>query len=307
MKLNTQTPKYPNTQGRHAARLGIWVFGYLGISLLTAVVTLTFCAASTASAQTNPPAGDKLIWNKTRDRVEADVRDLPLIPLLERVAAQTGWHVLVEPAPDFRASAKFKDLPSGDALRRLLNDLNYVIVPQTNGAPRLYVFSSVMQNATQTIRAESPKPRRVPRELIVRVRPGTDIEELARKLGAKVVGYIPELNAYRLQFEDEDATEAARKELAANSDVTSVTDNYYVDVPNAPESLVGMAAPESKLKLDPPKAEDCKVVVGFVDTALQPLGAQLEPFIKERISVAGEAGVDNTQPTHSTAMVNVTT
>jgi hypothetical protein len=161
-----------------------------------------------------------------------------------------------------------------------------------------------MQNATQAIQAESPKPRRVPNELIVRVRPGTDLEELARKLGAKVMGYIPELNAYRLQFEDEDATEAARKELATNSDVTSISDNYYVDVPDTPQSLVGMVAPDSKMQLDPPKAEDCKVIVGFVDTVLQPLGAQLEPFVKERISVAGEAAVDNTQPTHSTAMVN---
>lgn len=306
MNLSTQIPKYPNTQKGNGACLDPWVFGHLGISLhfLAAVVTLMFCAASLAAVPTNPPAGDKLIWNKLRDRVEADVRDLPLIPLLERVAAQSGWHVLVEPAPDFRASAKFKDLPSGEALRRLLNDLNYVIVPQTNAAPRLYVFRSVMQNATQTIRVESPKPRRVPRELIVRVRPGTDIEELARKLGAKVVGYIPELNAYRLQFEDGDATEAARKELAANADVTSVSDNYYVDVPDLPQSLIGMAAPDSKLKLDPPKADDCRVIVGLVDTALQPLGAQLEPFIKERISVAGEVAVDNTQPTHSTAMVN---
>jgi len=267
-------------------------------------LALAFSALSVGGAQSNQPAGDKLIWNKLRDRVEADVRDFPLIPLLERVAAQSGWQVLVEPAPDFRASAKFKDLPSGEALRRLLSDLNYVIVPQTNAAPRLYVFRSVMQNATQAITADSPKPRRVPRELIVRVRPGTDIEELARKLGAKVMGYIPELNAYRLQFDDEEATDAARKELAANPDVTSVSDNYYVDVPDTSQSLVGMAAPNSKLKLDPPKADDCKVVVGFVDTALQPLGAQLEPFIKERISVAGEAAVDNTQPSHSTAMVN---
>lgn len=263
------------------------------------------CLLAVAGAQTNQPATDQLRWLQGRDLVDADVRDLPLIPLLERVASQTGWQVFVEPAPKFRASAKFKGLASGEALRRLLNDLNYVIVPQSNNAPaHLYVFSSNMENATQAVRPPPPPPRRVPRELIVQVRPGTDIEELARKLGAKIVGRIPELNAYRLQFDDEAAVDAARGELAGNADVTNVSDNYYVDVPHVPESLTGMAAPETKLKLDPPKTEDCKVVVGFVDTALQPLGAQLEAFIKERVSVAGEASLDNAQPTHSTAMVN---
>lgn len=298
MNANTQIPKYLGTRTSPMPRSG-FAFGFFA-----AVIAFLLCSSAFAAVETNRPAGDKLVWNKTRDRVEADVRDLALVPLLERVAAQTGWQVFVEPAPDFRASAKFKDLPAGDALRRLLNDLNYVIVPQTNSPPRLYVFRSVVQNATQAVLAESPKSRRVPRELIIRVRPGTDIDELARKLGAKVVGHIPELNAYRLQFEDEDATEAARKELAANTDVTSVSDNYFVDVPDVPQNLTGMSAPASNLKLDPPKAEDCKVVVGFVDTALQPLGSQLEAFIKERVSVAGESTVDNAQPTHSTAMVN---
>jgi len=182
-------------------------------------------------------------------------------------------------------------------------------MPQTNGSQRLYVFRTTMRNATRSVWGNNVRraavAKRVPNELIVQVKPGTNIEDLARQLGAKVVGHIPELNAYRLQFEDEEDTQSARKLLAGNPDVTNVQDNFYVDRPQLPQNL-GMSAPETKLALDPPKADNCKVVVGFVDTALQALGAQLEPFVKERLTVTGEAApVDNSlQPTHQTAMVN---
>ena len=268
------------------------------------LVALMCCVVAQAlGAQTNPPPS-KLLWNKSRDRVEADVHDVPLLPLLERIAAQTGWNIFVEPAPKFRSSVKFKDLPTGEALRRLLADLNYVIVPQTNAPSHLYVFSSSMENAKEAVRPPPPLAKRVPRELTIQVKPGTDIEALARKLGAKIIGHIPELNAYRLQFEDEDDVDEARTELASNPDVTSVQDTYYVDVPQPPQGLSGVAAADSNLKLDPPKADDCKVIVGFVDTALPTLNPQMEAFIKERISVAGDTTVDNSQPTHSAAMVN---
>jgi len=88
-----------------------------------------------------------------------------------------------------------------------------------------------------------------------------------------------------------------------NPDVVGVENNYYMDNPLAPQSLNGMSAPQTKLTLDPPKQDGCNVVVGFVDTALQPLGS-LEQFVKERLSVAGESVVDNNTPTHATAMVN---
>lgn len=261
---------------------------------------LVLGGALTASAD----GTNRLVWNRSTDRVDADVRDYPLLPLLERVASQTGWHIFVEPAPDFRASTKFKDQPSGEALHRLLKELNYVLVPQTNDVPRLYVFRSAIQNATQTVRAAPPEPRRVPRELVIRVKPGTDVEALARHLGAKITGRIPELNTYRLEFDDEAATDTARKELASNSNVTSVGDNYFVDLPDGPHSAIGANAADSKLKLDPPKSDDCKVIVGFVDTGLPTMSKQLEPFIKERVSVAGPSATDANLPTHAVTTVS---
>lgn len=274
-----------------ARRYGWW------LGVLTLVLPLT------ASASTN-----SLTWDRKKNVVSADVRDWDLIGLMESVATQSGWHVFLEPDYSYKASVKFKNLPPGEALRRLLGSLNFAMVPQTNGPQRLYVFRTAMKNATQQVRRAgektAPKPRRVPNELIVRLKPGTDAEALAKALGAKIVGVIPELNAYRFQFENEIATEAARQKLEANPEVMSVENNYYMDLPFTPQSVGGMAAPETKLTLDPPKAEDCKVIMGFVDTTLQQLDPKQEAFVKQRISVAGNCPPASTSPTHSTAMVN---
>jgi serine protease len=272
--------------------------------LLTLVFMLTGLGEVSAGAATN-----LLVWSQAGDRVTADVRGWPLLDLLEAIAAQSGWQVRVEPDLEQPASVKFKNLPYGEALRLLLGDLNYALVPQTNGAARFYVFRTAQDRATQLVRAASDQsvgaePRRVPNELIVRLKPGTDIAALAKSLGAKVVGSIPELNAYRLQFEDELATEAARKKLLAIPEVASVQDNYYVDQPFAPLSFGGQAARETRLSLDPPKQDACKVVIGMVDGRLQNLGSQLEPFIKERISVAGLSTTEVNQPNHPTAMAH---
>ena len=271
------------------------------LSRILPVVLIVFLAISSAFA-----AGTNTIfWDRENERVTADVRDWELVPMLEEVAVQSGWNIFLEPDYTHKASVKFKSLPPGEALRRLLGDMNFAMMPQTNGQQRLYVFRTAMGNATQQMRTArpAPRPKRVPNEIIIRVKPGTDVEALAKSLGAKIVGTIPELNAYRLQFENEEATEAARKKLETNPDVTSVQDNYYVDPPLTPQNVGGIAPPENKLTLDPPKKDGCKVVVVFVDSPLPTLSPELEQLISQRISIAGPATVSD-GPTHQVAMIN---
>jgi len=254
-------------------------------------------------------ATNLLVWSSSGDHVTADVRGWPLLTLLESIAAQSGWQVRIEPDLEQLASVKFKNLPSGEALRFLLGDLNYALVPQTNGATRLYVFRTALGRATKLVRppadpAAATAPKRVPNELIIRVKPGTDIAALAKSLGAKIVGRIPELNAYRLQFADEAATEAARQQLQVNPDVASVENNYYLEKPFTPQNLAGQPAPQPKLSLSPVPRETGRVVVGLVDTTLQKQDPALEQFVKERLSLAGEPSGDGVSPTHADAMLN---
>lgn len=247
-------------------------------------------------------------WDAGKEQMSADVRNWGLIDLLETVAVQTGWQVFVEPDDNFKASVKFNNLPKAQGLRRLLGDLNFAMLPGTNGPQRLYVFRTAMSYATKQMRGSglraAPKPKKIPDELIVRVKPGTDIEALAKALGAKIVGRIPELNAYRLKFESEEAAESARRQLLANSDVTGVENNYYLEQPFTPQELGGRTASPSKLSLNPVKRDGNNVVVGLVDTALQKQSPELEQLIKARVSLAGESPAASVSPTHADAMLN---
>ncbi len=62
-------------------------------------------------------AADTLAWNAARDRLTADIRTWDLPQLLERIATDTGWQVYVESNTTHPVSAKFRDLPTGEALR----------------------------------------------------------------------------------------------------------------------------------------------------------------------------------------------
>lgn len=275
-------------------RLGAMRGGGLGAALLLLLAVSAWSA-------------DTFNWDTNRNRVSADIKATQLRPLLEQIAAVTGWHILLEPDTTCDVSAKFENLPPGEALRLLFRDLNFALVPDTNASPRLFVFRTALRNATQSIpparAAESASQGKlIPNELILRLKPGAKIDELARLLGAKVTGRIDSLNAYRLQFPDAAAAEAARQQLAAHPEVLSVDSNYSIDRPPGP---AGTAAanllPPPRLQLKPPP-NDGRIVVGLVDTAVQPLGNDLDAFLLKPLSVAGEAQLDPHLPSHGTSM-----
>ena len=108
---------------------------------------------SASAANTN-----SLVWHTATDRVSADMHGESLWPLLEDIAHQTGWHIFVEPDTERNVSAKFKDLPSGDALKMLLGDLNFALVPQTNAPVAALRFPH--QHAERDAAGEHPPSRR---------------------------------------------------------------------------------------------------------------------------------------------------
>ena len=252
-------------------------------------------------------AAETLNWETNRNRVSADIKSGKLLPVLEQIAAITGWHVYLEPDTTCTVSAKFDRLPPNEALHLLLRDLNFALVPTTNASPRLFVFRTTMDNATQSVCPANPeaagvKGKVIPNELIVRLKPGAKIDDLSKLLGAKVIGRIDGLNAYRLQFEDQAAADAARQQLTGNPDVASVDSNYSIDRPISPAGAQASSVPPPpQLQLKPPPS-DGRIVVGLIDTALQPLGNGLDSFLLKAISVAGDAQLDPNSPTHGTSM-----
>jgi thermitase len=271
--------------------------------LQRAVGALLLFVALASGRAARASASDSLYWQS--NHVTADIKSSELLQVLEAISAATHWHVFVEPETFHTVSAKFKDLPPGDALHLLLGNVNFAVLPGTNSTQRLYVFRTSMQRATQLVRptkgaAAAGQPKLMPNELIVRLKPGAKIEELAKLLGAKVIGRLDGLNAYRLQFEDQAATDAARQQLSSNADVASVEDNFTINPPEVAQPAQG-TVPPIKLQLNPPPPNG-QITLGLIDTAVQPLGDGLDQFIKKQEHLAGEPPAGSSTPLHGTSM-----
>lgn len=252
-------------------------------------VLLTGAFLWPAAAQTN-----YLRWHAGKNLVDASIESWTLIEMLENLATASGWEIYVEPAATHTVSSKFQQLNTSEALRRLLGDLSFALLPRTNSAPKLFIYSTTPQEATKLIKPgkKGEKPgadKLIPNELIVTLKPGSKktIEELAKELGAKVIGRIEGTDTYRLQFEDEAATKVAQTALSENPDVASVDNNYTVDRPPKLEQLAYSSAPP--LNLRPRVTGDPNhLIVGLIDTPVQTQGSNLKDFLLPGLSVASD-------------------
>jgi hypothetical protein len=245
------------------------------------------------------PAAEHLTWRQDKNSVDADITSWDLVKTLEHISEATGWQIYFEPGAKRAVSTKFKDRPADRALDLLLGDLGRVLLPGTNGGPRrLLVFRTHEKDATRLVRRER-KPKPIPDELIVTMKAGKSVDDLAKKLGAKVVGKSKGLNSGRLKFESEDAANAARDALRDNEDVGSTDPNFPVADTPVPEGTGASAAPNLKLQ---PVKEGEGLIIGLIDTAVQRQGGSLDGFLLPSISVAGESTLSPDRPSHGTSM-----
>ncbi len=253
---------------------------------------------------TGAGAADSLRWQSEKDSVDADISSWGLIETLEKIAEATGWEIFVEPGTKRAISTKFKDRPRDKALDFILGDLGRVLLPQTNNQPaRLLVFRSTQRDATQRVSKpkEDPTKNPIANELVVTLKPGESIEELAKKLGAKITGRLDSMNTYRLEFETAEAARKAREELAQNPAVEAIDNNFNVRRPENSENF-GLGNPAA-LDLDPVKPT-CPDVpkIGLIDTGVQRSGAAYDSLILPTVNIAQSAAPNTRTPAHGTAM-----
>lgn len=238
--------------------------------------------------------------------MNADISDWDVQKLLEEIATATGWEVFIEPGTKYTVSTKFKNLSPGEALRMLLPSLTAVLLPQQGGPSKLLVYRTSAQEATQWVRPiaakkDDPTAKPIPNELIVTLKPGAKIDELAKKLGAKVVGRADGLNTYRLAFENAEAAQSAREQLQSNPDVVSVDNNYWMHGPESPDALALSSG--NPLNLKENKSGDCSSsIIGLIDTPIQSTGGSMDAFLLPGLSVVSETSLSSDQPTHATSM-----
>ncbi|MBC8325158.1 MAG: hypothetical protein H8E27_05990 [Verrucomicrobia subdivision 3 bacterium] len=98
-------------------------------------------------------AADSVVWHPKARTFDMNVRAMGLERLLGVIKAETGWEVLVEPGLKGRVEAKFRNKPAADAMRFLLGDKRFSLVPRTKGGTRLMVYESTLRGATQQVEA----------------------------------------------------------------------------------------------------------------------------------------------------------
>jgi hypothetical protein len=267
---------------------------------------LALMACSFLAGAASLHAADRLLWQS--DAISADISGWDLPKLLQKLSTATGWQIYVEPETERVATTKFKDRSQGEALRLLLGDLNYALLPsRTNGPARLYVFRTTMQEATQLVKApaegKEKQPAHIGNELVVTLKPSANIDELAKKLGAKVTGRLDKLNTYRLEFDNADAAEKARASLQENEDVASIENNFPISRPPNPDSLT--ASSYSPIDLKPKaNADGSKLIIGLIDTAVQK-GTSVDGLLLPTISVVeGNGKLSDKEPTHGLGMAD---
>jgi hypothetical protein len=246
-------------------------------------------------------AHDSLDWRAKQNQVSADVQSWDLPTLLKKIARQTGWKVYVERGAESSVSVKFKDLPADEALRRLLGTLNFS-KDQTNGVSRLFVYRTAARAATQAVAAEK-KDYRIANEDLVKLKRGAtnSIDEMAKTLGAKVIGRDDRIGLYRLQFDDAASAAAGMQALAANPSVAAADGNYTVDRPT-PAQMTQIPNPAGPaFNLNPQPAVNGPIV-GLVDTSVDP-PSQFSPYVLTPINVTGQQDVPGADPTHGTSML----
>ncbi|HAV64992.1 MAG TPA: hypothetical protein DCY13_21800 [Verrucomicrobiales bacterium] len=249
-------------------------------------------------------AGHRFEWNERADRVSADLLDVPVKAVLEQIHIATGWEIRIEPGVNFEVSTSFQELKSARALERLLGTASYAVISRPDAPPRLLVFESAIDRATERLMGvDDPMSRaiRIEDEWIIFLKPGEDAEELAGRVGARITGRIPELNAVRLKFESAQAAQAARSLLESDPAVAGVHENYEINRP-AEGRASALGAPKLPKLIPADGAAEGRLVVAFIDTAVQPPTGDMAKFFLPSIQLAGEYVPPPQPATHSTMM-----
>jgi hypothetical protein len=278
----------------------------VGIAL---AARFSLTAEGGGAERSNPGVSAPMLlrWNAEAARMTASVRRVPLSRVLGRLARTTGWRILIEPDTQRSVDVAFTNLPPSSALPRLFGDFSFSFAPSGRGGRELRIYRSTAAAATSAVdpiddEEFQARPGPIPNEWIVRLKPGSKLspEELAKRLGARLVGRIDDLRTFRLRFDSAEDAANSRPILLGEPDVAGLESNIRLPIP---EPGVPGTAPGEAVTLKPRAGgSGDQVVVALIDTSVQSLNSNLESLLLNRVSVAEGTAAADGAPTHGTVM-----
>lgn len=234
-------------------------------------------------------AAPGLSWDSASQKLSANIDGWSLPKTLARLSRITGWEVRIEPGADRRVATKFRLLDPGDALHRLLGDLNFAVLPRSNTAPQLLIYRTSATQATEVV----PAAGRIGDELLITLKPGdpSRIDAIARQYGAKIIGQSDSLNTYRLKFESDAAADVTREALKSKDDIAGVENNIRYDRPDFGEIATDAAVPTLNLKPQGVSPKD-QLIVALIDTGIQKISPPYDGFVLPAVKLESASTVD---------------
>lgn len=128
------------------------------IARLAGLALVAFVVVSSAAGTVEPkPAYDLTIEG---DKVSLRVSDGRLLDVVEDLGRQLGFEVVATSVDDLRISTEFQGLPSREAIRRILESVGYVEVPDPTTGRIMRLVLTAGGGANRLEPRRDPLPQR---------------------------------------------------------------------------------------------------------------------------------------------------
>jgi hypothetical protein len=270
---------------------------------MTCKIRVILCFSAFLCLLGGVSAAEKEIqWNSFRKHLGLNVADSTLVEVLGGIQRETGWQVRLQPGLNRPVSVKFKPKPLDEALQFLLGDLRYTLIARPGEPGKLEVHQGNAIAETEPMAEPVPKPKIAANQLAVIFRPGQDAAALAKRFNADLLGFIKIANVAQLKFTDPRAMAAARQAMAELG-VTDIIDDVHLCPRPATPILVAGGAGVLPISVRPEEVDTKgQLIIGLIDTAVQPAGLDQPGFLLPALSMAGPFTPPDHSPTHGTSM-----
>jgi hypothetical protein len=242
-------------------------------------------------------------WNSVNKSLGINAKKSTLVRVLGEIRRQTGWTVVIEPGLDSPVSIRAKPKPAPETLRMLLGRLRYTLKTEPGQPFRLNVFRKFESAATEPVAEPPAAPKRLEGQIAVVVKSEADAKRLADQFGADLIAYIKAANAARFRFKNDLELSRIRKALAEAEGVKFVDDIYLYPLPAGPALVRSGVLP---IRISPVEVDTGgQLIIGLVDSAVQPKGLDKPGFILAAQSVGATYEPGPGSPTHGTSMASI--
>ena len=155
LPILNNTEKYITTNNKTSGQQKIFSISYRQMHQHSLFVLLIYLSVLINTEGQQTTSKESAIKWESNGKVSASLENYPLEKVLQLLSDQEKWQILVEPDLNLNVTTRFKNLSQAEALRRLLNDVNFVIIPSKTSQSRMLVYQTSSDNSVRVSRSRA--------------------------------------------------------------------------------------------------------------------------------------------------------